>query len=189
MPLSLTVRVLTQLPTVLSSSAKPLGYEAAAYYTPGSQKDDVELIVSEVAEEANWKICVDGSIDKIQTAAKTHFKWGAECQSYEVAAKLSATGVIRSTATVTAEMNWGEVPAFIQMMGKSVREYLPGLSYAWGFNQKHEKNIEREISATLLASAHEGFDLKVKVPELTVHRQGIPSPFEMMGIEITEESV
>lgn len=48
----------------------------------------------------------------------------------------------------------------------SVREYVPGVSYAWGFSQKHEKNSEREVSATLQTSAQGGFDLEVKIPEV-----------------------
>lgn len=40
------------------------------------------------------------------------------------------------------------------------------MSYAWGFNQKHEKNIDQEVSATFQASTHEGFDLKVQIPEV-----------------------
>ncbi|XP_053094184.1 vitellogenin 3, phosvitinless [Pangasianodon hypophthalmus] len=165
----------------LSPNVKPLGYEATVYYTPDRQKDDIEIIISEAAEETNWKICVDANIDKIQTGAKTHFKWGAECQTYEVAVKVSAKG--ESKPTIIAEINWGDVPALIQTFGQSVREYFPGASYAWGFSQKHEKNTEREVSATLLASAQGGFDLEVKIPELTVYRQGISSPFENVGIE------
>ncbi|MCI4383591.1 hypothetical protein PGIGA_G00028250 [Pangasianodon gigas] len=55
----------------LSPNVKPLGYEATVYYTPDRQKDDIEIIISEAAEETNWKICVDANIDKIQTGAKT----------------------------------------------------------------------------------------------------------------------
>ncbi|XP_053491065.1 vitellogenin 3, phosvitinless [Ictalurus furcatus] len=165
----------------LSPNVKPLGYEAAVYYTPDTQKDDIEVIISEAADEANWKICVDANIDKLQAGAKTHFRWGAECQSYEVAVKVSAKE--QSKPTIIAEINWGDVPALIQTFGQSVREYVPGVSYAWGFSQKHEKNSEREISATLQTSAQGGFDLEVKIPELTVSRQGISSPFDNVGIE------
>ncbi|XP_046713777.1 vitellogenin 3, phosvitinless [Silurus meridionalis] len=160
----------------LCPNVKPQGYEAAVYYTPGSQKDDVEIIISEAAEETNWKICVDANIDKIQTGAKTHFKWGAECQSYEIAVKISAKG--ESKPTMIAELTWGDVPALIRTFGQRVQEYFPGASYAWGFSQKHEQNTEREVSATLLVPAQGGFDLEVKIPELTVYRQGISSPFD-----------
>lgn len=48
----------------------------------------------------------------------------------------------------------------------SVREYFPGVTYAWGFSQKHENNTEREVSARLLASAQGDVDLEVKIPEV-----------------------
>ncbi|KAK1806020.1 hypothetical protein P4O66_013062 [Electrophorus voltai] len=154
----LTVKVLA-----FSPKGKPRGYEGSAYYTPTTQMDDIELIISEVAEEVNWKICADANIDKIQSGAKAHFKWGAECQPYEVAVKVSTVGGTKPSINV--EINWGAVPAFIQVVGQRIREYLPGMSYLMGFHQKHEKNDEQEVSATL-ASSQEGFDVKVKIPEV-----------------------
>lgn len=58
----------------LSPNVKPLGYEAAVYYTPDTQKDDIEVIISEAADEANWKICVDANIDKLQAGAKVRIQ-------------------------------------------------------------------------------------------------------------------
>uniref|UniRef100_A0AAR2IXH4 Vitellogenin domain-containing protein n=1 Tax=Pygocentrus nattereri TaxID=42514 RepID=A0AAR2IXH4_PYGNA len=159
----ISVRVLA-----ISPNVKEVGYEAAAYYTPAKQRDDIELIVSEVAEEVNWKICADLSVQKIQAEAKAHFKWGAECQTYEVALKVSTAGITGPKPFVNAEINWGDVPSFMQLLGKRVKEYLPGMSYVMGFYQKHEENTEHEVSAMLVASTHEGFDVKVKIPEVRV---------------------
>uniref|UniRef100_A0AAR2IJ16 Vitellogenin domain-containing protein n=1 Tax=Pygocentrus nattereri TaxID=42514 RepID=A0AAR2IJ16_PYGNA len=174
----ISVRVLA-----ISPNVKEVGYEAAAYYTPAKQRDDIELIVSEVAEEVNWKICADLSVQKIQAEAKAHFKWGAECQTYEVALKVSTAGITGPKPFVNAEINWGDVPSFM------VKEYLPGMSYVMGFYQKHEENTEHEVSAMLVASTHEGFDVKVKIPELTVYQQEIPSPFEIVGVESDNSNI
>lgn len=59
----------------LSPNVAPLGYETTVYYTPDTQKDAIEIIISEAAEEANWKICINADVDKIQTGAKVmkHF--------------------------------------------------------------------------------------------------------------------
>uniref|UniRef100_A0A3B4CH62 Vitellogenin domain-containing protein n=1 Tax=Pygocentrus nattereri TaxID=42514 RepID=A0A3B4CH62_PYGNA len=176
----ISVRVLA-----ISPNVKEVGYEAAAYYTPAKQRDDIELIVSEVAEEVNWKICADLSVQKIQAEAKAHFKWGAECQTYEVALKVSTAGITGPKPFVNAEINWGDVPSFMQL----VKEYLPGMSYVMGFYQKHEENTEHEVSAMLVASTHEGFDVKVKIPELTVYQQEIPSPFEIVGVESDNSNI
>ncbi|KAK3561887.1 hypothetical protein QTP86_017452, partial [Hemibagrus guttatus] len=156
----------------LNANVKPMGYEAMVYYMPDTQKDEMEIIISEAAEEANWKICIDADIDKIQTGAKTHIKWGAECQSYEVAVKVSSKG--ESKPRIIAEMNWGgkfrhyseRSAEGIASIHLNVQQYFPGVSYAWGFSQKHEKNPELEVSATLQPLAKGGFDLEVKIPEV-----------------------
>ncbi|XP_072515969.1 vitellogenin 3, phosvitinless [Salminus brasiliensis] len=172
----------------VSPNEKVMGYEVDAYYTLAKQRKDMELILSEVAEEGNWKICADLCVDEIQEKAKAHFKWGAECQPYEIALKVSTAGIAEPKPSITADVNWGDVPSFIQAFGKRVREYFPGVSYVMGFYQKHEKNTDHEVSATLVASTQEGFDVKVKIPELTVYRKEIPSPFELVVAESDDNS-
>lgn len=54
----------------LSPPAKPLGYEGVAFYLPTAQRDNIEMIVSDVGEEANWKMCANANTDKSQTSAK-----------------------------------------------------------------------------------------------------------------------
>ncbi len=46
----------------LSSNQKPDGYDAAIYYTPEANVQSAQLIVSEVGEDTNWKMCVDTSV-------------------------------------------------------------------------------------------------------------------------------
>ena len=60
----------------LCEGMKPDGYAAAVYYLPAPQKDDVELIISQVGEETNWKMCGDAHVDKAEESAKVteHFK-------------------------------------------------------------------------------------------------------------------
>lgn len=60
----------------LGQGVKPDGYQAAVYYLPSTQKDNVELIVSQVGQEANWKMCGDAHLDKVEESAKVkqHFK-------------------------------------------------------------------------------------------------------------------
>lgn len=54
----------------LSPAAKPLGYEGVAFYLPTSQREDIEMILSEVGEEANWKMCANANMDKSHSSAK-----------------------------------------------------------------------------------------------------------------------
>lgn len=62
--------VVTVKALALSPPAKPLGYEGVAFYLPTAQRDNIEMIVSDVGEEANWKMCVNANTDKSQSSAK-----------------------------------------------------------------------------------------------------------------------
>uniref|UniRef100_A0A8B9HPE7 Vitellogenin 3, phosvitinless n=1 Tax=Astyanax mexicanus TaxID=7994 RepID=A0A8B9HPE7_ASTMX len=159
----------------ISPNEKLLGYEVAAYYTLARQRNDMELIISEVAEEGNWKICKYECI-----IFRSVFHANSHCQSYEIGLNISGAGLTDTKPSINAGVNWREVPSFIQVIGKRMREYFPGVSYVMGFSQKHDKNTDHEVSVDFVASSQEGFDVKVKTPKLTVYRQGIPSPFELV---------
>uniref|UniRef100_A0AAQ6II12 Vitellogenin 3, phosvitinless n=1 Tax=Anabas testudineus TaxID=64144 RepID=A0AAQ6II12_ANATE len=45
----------------MSGNQKPEGYDAAMYYTPEADFQNTQLIVSQVGEATNWKMCVDTS--------------------------------------------------------------------------------------------------------------------------------
>lgn len=50
----------------MNGNTKPEGYEVAAFYTPAAQMDNTQLIVSQIGEEANWKLCTDANVDKVR---------------------------------------------------------------------------------------------------------------------------
>lgn len=43
----------------MSGNSKPEGYDAAMYCTPEENIQNVQLIVSEVGEDTNWKMCIN----------------------------------------------------------------------------------------------------------------------------------
>lgn len=47
----------------MSGNQKPEGYDAAMYYTPEANFHNSQLIVSQVGEATNWKMCVDTSVN------------------------------------------------------------------------------------------------------------------------------
>lgn len=57
----------------MSGNQKPEGYEAAFYYTPEAYSQNAQLIVSQVGEDTNWKMCVD-TIVNASTEAKVGIK-------------------------------------------------------------------------------------------------------------------
>lgn len=47
----------------LSDNEKPQGYDAAMYYTPEANIKNTQLIVSQVGEDTNWKMCMDTTVN------------------------------------------------------------------------------------------------------------------------------
>uniref|UniRef100_A0A673HB26 Vitellogenin-like n=1 Tax=Sinocyclocheilus rhinocerous TaxID=307959 RepID=A0A673HB26_9TELE len=162
----------------LSPPAKLLGYEGVAFNLPTAQRDNIEMIVSEVGEEANWKICANVNVDKSYSSAKAHLRWGAECQTYDVSMRVSAACQPESKPSIHTKINWGALPSVFIMI-----EYVPGISYIMGFYQKYEKNQERQAAVTVVASSPETFDMRVKIPERTIYKKAIPSPIDLVGFE------
>nr|APB93355.1 vitellogenin C [Ctenopharyngodon idella] len=152
----------------LSPPAKPLGYEGVAFYLPTAQRDNIEMIVSEVGEEANWKMCANANVDKIYSSAKAHLRWGAECQTYDVSMRVSSACQPESKTSIYTKINWGALPSMFTTIGQRIQEYVPGMSYFMGFCQKYEKNPERQAAVTVVASSPETLDMKVKIPEVVV---------------------
>ncbi|XP_039509562.1 vitellogenin 3, phosvitinless [Pimephales promelas] len=166
----------------LSPSAKPLGYEGVAFYLPTAQRDDLEMIVSEVGELANWKVCANANVDKTHSSVKAHLKWGAECQTYDVSMRVSSECQPESKPSIYTKINWGALPSVFTIIGQRIQEYVPGISYILGFYQKYEKNPENQAAVTVVALSPETFDLRVKIPERT-YKKTLPSPIELVGFE------
>lgn len=47
----------------MSGNQKPEGYDAAFYYTPEANIHNAQMIVSQVGEDTNWKMCVDTDVN------------------------------------------------------------------------------------------------------------------------------
>ncbi|XP_067287144.1 vitellogenin 3, phosvitinless [Pseudorasbora parva] len=167
----------------LSPPAKPLGYEGVAFYLPTAQRDNIEIIVSEVGEQANWKMCVNTNVDKSHSSAKAHLRWGAECQTYDVSMRVSTGCHPESKPSIYTKINWGALPSVFTTIGQRIQEYVPGISYIMGFYQKYEKNPERQAAFTVVAPSPQSFDMRVKIPERTLYKKAIPSPIELVGFE------
>lgn len=54
----------------MDSNDKPDGYEAVVYHSTTNLMANTEMIVSQVGEEANWKMCTDVSMDTTHGDAK-----------------------------------------------------------------------------------------------------------------------
>ncbi|KAM7011880.1 vitellogenin 3, phosvitinless [Tautogolabrus adspersus] len=159
----------------ISGNQKPDGYEASIYYTPEANTKSAQLIMSQVGEDTNWKMCVD-TIVHAHAEAKAHVRWGAECQSYEMSMRGETTQLPGSKPTLNAKVHWTKIPDTMAKIGKRIESYVPGIAFLLGFSQQHERNSGQEVSATVVATSADSIDVKINFPEYTVYRQAVPFP-------------
>nr|QAA78850.1 vitellogenin C [Channa punctata] len=159
----------------MSGNQKPGGYDAAVYYTPEPDSHNAQLIVSQVGEATNWKMCVDTTVNP-GAEAKAHIRWGTECQPYEMSWRAAAAHVPGSKPTLKAKVHWTSVPEPMAAMGRRIESYIPGVAFLFGFYQQQEVNVKQEVSASVAAASADSVDVRIAFPEFTIYRQAIALP-------------
>nr|AGO64303.1 vitellogenin C [Pomatoschistus minutus] len=163
-----------------SRSQKVEGYEVSFYRMP---EREGQLIVSHVGESANWKMCVHTAL---ATELKAHFAWGAECQPNSV--WVSSAYLNGNKPELKAVVHWDKVPEVMVANGTRIARYIPGMAYLFGFSQTEEQNTVQEISASVIAASADSFNVKIKLPELTLRRESLPSPADYQQSDRTVNS-
>ncbi|XP_068563229.1 vitellogenin 3, phosvitinless [Cebidichthys violaceus] len=159
----------------MSGNNNPEGYNAVFYYTPEAKMRKTQLIVSQVGEDTNWKMCIDTTV-KPHVEAKANIRWGAECQSYEMSIISATAHLPGARPTIKAKIHWTRIPENVAEVCTRFESYIPGVALLLDFYQKHERNVRQEISASVVASSADSIDVKIKFPEYTVYRQAIAFP-------------
>ncbi|XP_034562594.1 vitellogenin 3, phosvitinless [Notolabrus celidotus] len=169
----------------MGGNQKPDGYDASIYYTPEANAQNAQLIMSEVGEDTNWKMCVD-TIVHAHAEAKAHIRWGAECQSYEMSMRGITAHLPGSKPTLKAKVHWTRIPETMVEIGKSIGSYIPGMAFLLGFSEQHESNAKEEVSASVVVASADSIDVKLIFPEYTVYRQAVPfplPPYSFQGLQ------
>ncbi|KAG7514855.1 vitellogenin C [Solea senegalensis] len=159
----------------MSSSEKPEGYDAAMYYTHEANVKNSQMIVSQVGEDTNWKMCMDTTVSG-HARAQAHIAWGAECQSYEMSMTAATGHLPGAMPTLKAKVHWTRIPESLAEIGRRVESYIPGIGFLLGFNQEPERNAKQEVSASVVAASADSLDVKIRLPEYTVYRKAMPFP-------------
>ncbi|XP_048833617.1 vitellogenin 3, phosvitinless [Brienomyrus brachyistius] len=180
--------VLTMTALAVSGNDKPEGYETTVYLTQAAEKDEIQLLVSQIGEEANWRLCVDADVDRINNKSKMQLQWGAECQTYKMNVAAETSYLPGSNPSMNAMVNWEDVPEYMQEIGKRVGEYIPGVALLRRFSQIHEKNPEKQISALVTLATTESIHIRMEIPELTVYQKEIPLPFQFFPFESNQQN-
>ncbi|CAJ1060716.1 vitellogenin 3%2C phosvitinless [Xyrichtys novacula] len=172
----------------MSGNQKPDGYDASIYYTPEANTKNAQLIMSQVGEDTNWKMCVD-TIVHAHAEAKAHIRWGAECQSYEMSMRGATTHLPGSKPTLKAKVDWTRIPETMAEIGRSIGSYIPGMAFLLGFSEQHERNVRQEVSASVVVASADSVDVKIKFPEYTVYRQAVPFPLPPYSFQELQQDI
>ncbi|XP_072245494.1 vitellogenin 3, phosvitinless [Leuresthes tenuis] len=172
----------------MSGNQKPEGYDAAMYYTPTATSQNGLLIVSQVGEHTNWKMCVDTSMD-VHAVTKARVKWGTECQNYEMSMSAAAFKRPDSKPILKAKVHWKNIPENMTDFGTRIERYIPGVALLLGFHQENESNAKQEVSASVVAASADSVDVKVKFSQYTVHRKAMSLPVTFAGFQEFQQSI
>uniref|UniRef100_A0A3Q2CDP0 Vitellogenin 3, phosvitinless n=1 Tax=Cyprinodon variegatus TaxID=28743 RepID=A0A3Q2CDP0_CYPVA len=157
----------------MSGNQQPEGYDAAMFYTPETGIHNGQIIVSQVGANTNWKMCVDTSLG---AEAKAHVRWGAECQTYDMSMKASAAYINFTRPELKATVQWNSISEYMVEIGKRIERYIPGVAFLYGFSLENERNPKQEVSAAVVAAWTDSVDVKIKLPEYTVHKKAMSFP-------------
>ncbi|XP_077390473.1 vitellogenin 3, phosvitinless isoform X2 [Festucalex cinctus] len=159
----------------VSRNHKPEGYETAVFYTPMRNLRNTQLIVSQVGDNTNWKMCMDMVLDG-RTEAKANLRWGAECQSFDMSVRANTARLPGSRPTLRAKVHWNVIPETMTEFFSGIKTYIPGMAFLLGFNQDYERNPKQELAASVVVASADSIDVRIQFPEYTVYRQSIPVP-------------
>ncbi|XP_061636482.1 vitellogenin 3, phosvitinless [Phyllopteryx taeniolatus] len=171
----------------VSGNHKPEGYETVVYYTPKTNLKNTQLIVSQMGDNTNWKMCMDTVLDG-RTEAKADLRWGAECQSFEMSLRANTARLPGSKPTLRAKVHWTRIPETMTEFFRGIRTYIPGMAFLLGFNQQYERNPMQEVSASVVVASADSIDVRFQFPEYTVYRQSIPVPLPRNSLQEFEYS-
>uniref|UniRef100_A0A8C2GH04 Vitellogenin 2 n=1 Tax=Cyprinus carpio TaxID=7962 RepID=A0A8C2GH04_CYPCA len=134
---------------------KLLGYQLAAFFDKPTAR--VQLIVSSIAENDNWKLCADGVLlSKHKVTVRSELMWLKFLKKYQ-----GCLGYRVSTILNTMIKNYCHIPmAALQT----------------GFRFERAKNSEKEIELTVALPSKRSLNVIVRVPEMTLSRMAIPLP-------------
>ncbi|XP_058617380.1 vitellogenin-like [Onychostoma macrolepis] len=154
---------------------KLLGYQLAAFFDKPTAR--VQLIVSSIAENDNWKLCVNGVLLS-KHKVTTKVAWGTECQQYAVITKAEA-GLLGEFPAVRLEWEWERLPILITTYAKKLSKNIPMAALQAGIRFERATNSKKEIELTVALPSQRSLNVIVRVPEMTLSRMAIPLPFSV----------
>ncbi|XP_051763594.1 vitellogenin-like [Ctenopharyngodon idella] len=164
--------VVAVIARVVRVDHKLLGYQLAAFFDKPTAR--VQLIVSSIAENDNWKLCADGVLLS-KHKVTTKVAWGAECQQFAVITKAEA-GILGEFPAVRLEWEYERLPVIVTTYAKKLSKHIPMAALQAGVRFERATNREKEIELTVALPTKRTLNVVVRAPEMTLSRMAIPLP-------------
>ncbi|ROL40725.1 Vitellogenin [Anabarilius grahami] len=153
--------VVAVIARVVRVDHKSLGYQLAAFFDKPTAR--VQLIVSSIAENDNWKLCADGVLLS-KHKVTTKVAWGAECQQYAVITKAEA-GILGEFPAVRLEWEYERLPVIVTTYAKKLSKHIPMAALQAGVRFERATNSEKEIELTVALPTKRTLNVVVRAPE------------------------
>ncbi|XP_067272222.1 vitellogenin-like [Pseudorasbora parva] len=182
--------VFAAIAQIVRADHKLLGYQLAAFFDKPTSR--VQLIVSSIAENDNWKLCADGVLLS-KHKVTTKVAWGAECQQYAVITKAEA-GILGELPAVRLECEFERLPVIAITYAKKLSKHITRAAPRAGFRFERATNSEKEIDLTVALPTQRSLNIIARAPEMTLSRMDIPLPITVpinpdgtLSIEIDQD--
>ncbi|XP_064859254.1 vitellogenin-like isoform X3 [Oncorhynchus nerka] len=166
------------------------GYQVTAYLNKATSR--LQIIMAALDENDNWKLCADGVLlSKHKVTAK--IAWGAECKDYNTFIT-AETGLVGPSPAVRLRLSWDKLPKVPKAVWRYVRivsEFIPGYIPYYLADLvpiQKEKNSEKQIQFTVVATSERTLDVILKTPKMTLYKLGVNLPCSLPIESMTDLS-
>uniref|UniRef100_UPI00358EB0F0 vitellogenin-like n=1 Tax=Myxine glutinosa TaxID=7769 RepID=UPI00358EB0F0 len=151
------------------------GLQTGVFYSYSPRKDryKVHTIVASIGNRDSWKLCSE--MESSCSRAKAIVTWGKECSQYAVEARL-ASGKIAHHSAARLDVKWARVPTWVKIVSRMAYDCSVISAYNLGMTEIAKSNPPRKISITAAALSPRIVDVIVKLPEITLFKQGMILP-------------
>uniref|UniRef100_A0A8K9UW97 Phosvitin n=1 Tax=Oncorhynchus mykiss TaxID=8022 RepID=A0A8K9UW97_ONCMY len=161
------------------------GYQVTAYLNKATSR--LQIIMAALDENDNWKLCADGVLlSKHKVTAK--IAWGAECKDYNTFIT-AETGLVGPSPAVRLRLSWDKLPKVPKAV--CVSEFIPGyIPYYLAdlVPMQKDKNNEKQIQFTVVATSERTLDVILKTPKMTLYKLGVNLPCSLPFESMTDLS-
>uniref|UniRef100_A0A674F5X0 Vitellogenin n=1 Tax=Salmo trutta TaxID=8032 RepID=A0A674F5X0_SALTR len=168
----------TILLRLVRADHKKEGYQVTAYLNKATSR--LQIIMAALDESDNWKLCADGVLlSKHKVTAK--IAWGAECKEYNTFIT-AETGLVGSSPAARMRLSWDrlpKVPKAVWYIPSYLAELVP---------MQKDKNSEKQIQFTVVATSERTLDVILKTPTMTLYKLGVTLPCSLPIESVTDLS-